>query len=147
MTDQAVRSVLFLCVANSARSQMAEALARSIFNPSIRVQSAGSRPKGVNPYAVKALAEINLSTDGHHSKSIDSIDTTQVDLAITLCAEEICPVIPGACEHIRWAFQDPDRSDPELTESERLAHFRATRNLIADRLRAFAVERQLRRTL
>lgn len=80
--------ILFLCVANSARSQMAEGLARSILTTH-QVQSAGSEPKRVNPLAIVALQEIGIDISHHHSKSVAGIDAKSVDLVITLCAEEV----------------------------------------------------------
>lgn len=88
-------SVLFLCVANSARSQMAEALARKAFGDRVRVQSAGSEPSQVNPYAIRALAELGIDARSQTSKSVATIDPASVDLVITLCAEESCPVFLG----------------------------------------------------
>lgn len=127
-------SVLFLCVANSARSQMAEALARSIFGPDVRVQSAGSAPSQVNPYAALALAELDLDASTLHSKHVSSIDPASVDLVITLCAEESCPVFLGNAERMSWAMPDPDRKNETLSDGERLSHFRTTRDAIAQRL-------------
>lgn len=66
-------SILFLCVANSARSQMAEGLARTLFGPEVRVQSAGSKPSHVNPYAIEVMQEISIHLSGHRSKSVDTI--------------------------------------------------------------------------
>ena len=83
-----MKRVLFLCVANSAQSQMAEGLARQILGASIEVTSAGSLPSYVNPYAVEALAEIGIDISSHRSKSVDDIDATGIDLVVTLCAEE-----------------------------------------------------------
>ena len=127
-------SVLFLCVANSARSQMAEALARSLFGPDVRVQSAGSAPSQVNPYAAKALAELDIDASPLHSKHVETIDPASVDLVITLCAEESCPVFLGNAERMSWAMPDPDRKNETLSDEERLGHFRSTRDAIAQRL-------------
>lgn len=124
--------VLFLCVANSARSQMAEALARSM---GFEAQSAGSAPSRVNPWATKALAERGLDTDGHHSKHVDTIDPASVDLVITLCAEEECPVFLGDHRRLSWAMPDPDRKGEVLSDEERLQHFRVARDAIAEKLR------------
>src|SRR3954471_11421282 len=85
-------SLLFLCVANSARSQMAEGLARTLFGRLVRVQSAGSQPSRVNPYAVAAMREVGIDIAGHRSKSVDEIDPASVGAVITLCAEEVCPL-------------------------------------------------------
>lgn len=127
-------SVLFLCVANSARSQMAEGLARDLFGDSARVQSAGSRPSRVNPFAVEAMAELGISLDEHSSKSVDTIDPASVDLVITLCAEEVCPVFLSDARRLRWPLQDPDRKHEALTDEARLEHFRVARDQIRSRL-------------
>lgn len=134
-------SVLFLCVANSARSQMAEALARQAFGDAVRVQSAGSAPSRVNPYAIRALAEIGLSTEAHSSKHIDTIDASSVDLVIMLCAEEECPVFLGEARRLDWSMPDPDRKDQDLTDAERLAFFCQARDAIAAKVRALAEAR------
>jgi arsenate reductase len=133
--------VLFLCVANSARSQMAEGLARSIFGADVLVQSAGSRPSRVHPLAVAALQEIGISLAGQTSKSVDEIDPASVDLVITLCAEEVCPVFLSQAERLHWPIADPDRKNEELREEERLQHFRLARDEIRARLIRLASER------
>jgi arsenate reductase len=135
------RSVLFLCVANSARSQMAEALARRALGADVRVQSAGSEPSHVNPFAVQALAEVGLDTSGHSSKNVDTIDPASVDLVITLCAEEVCPVFLSAAERLHWPLPDPDRKHEDLGDEARLEHFRAARNELARRLDLLADQR------
>ena len=109
------KSILFLCVANSARSQMAEGLARQRFGDRVRVLSAGSQPSRVNPYA----------------KSIDDIDAASVGTVITLCAEEVCPVFLGHVERLHWPIADPASSDPALSPDALLARFRAARDQIA----------------
>lgn len=122
-------SLLFLCVANSARSQMAEGLARALF-PDLRVQSAGSRPATVNPHAIAAMAEIGLDISGHRAKAVNEIDPTTVDLVITLCAEEVCPVFPGRVQRLHWPLEDPAGAPPEA-QPER---FRAVREELRRRL-------------
>ena len=99
--------ILFLCVANSARSQMAEGLARHALGPGVVIQSAGSSPSRVHPLAIQAMAEIGIDISGQHSKSVDSIDPSSVDLVITLCAEEVCPVFLGMAERRHWPLPDP----------------------------------------
>lgn len=128
------RKILFLCVANSARSQMAEGLARSIFGSEFTIQSAGSQPSRVNPFAVKAMAELDISLDEHSSKSVQSIDADSIDLVITLCAEEVCPVFLSDAQRLHWPLQDPDRKHEILTDEERLEHFRVIRDEIQHRL-------------
>src|ERR1041384_5526771 len=94
--------VLFLCVANSARSQIAEGLARAKFGDRIRVQSAGSRPTKVNPFAIETMAEAKLDISGHHSKLVDEIDPAGIDLVVTLCAEEVCPTFLRPVRRLHW---------------------------------------------
>ena len=118
--------VLFLCVANSARSQLAEGLARARFGARIRIQSAGSRATHVNPLAIAALAEVGIDGSAQTSKSVDAIDPAGVDLVITLCAEEVCPAFLGAARRLHWPITDP-------TNALSMA---AARNAIAARLDA-----------
>lgn len=135
-----LRSVLFLCVANSARSQMAEGLARSIFGDQVLVQSAGSSPSRVNPYAVTVMAELGIDLSGQHSKSVDTIDPASVDLVVTLCAEEVCPAFLGKAKRLHWPLQDPDRKNEDLTEAQRLEHFRLVRDDIRQRIEQLRAE-------
>lgn len=136
-------SVLFLCVANSARSQMAEGLARDLFGDAVRVQSAGSEPSRVNPYAVRAMSELGIDLGAHSSKSVQAIDPDSVDLVITLCAEEVCPVFLSSAARMHWPLQDPDRKHEDLTDEERLAHFRVARDQLRARLEVLAALRDL----
>jgi arsenate reductase (thioredoxin) len=131
-------SILFLCVANSARSQMAEGLARHLFGDAVHVQSAGSEPSRVNPLATQAMAELEIDLGTHHSKSVETIDPHSVDLVVTLCAEEVCPVFLSEAQRLHWPLQDPDRKHEDLTEEERLKHFRVARDEIRARLEALA---------
>jgi arsenate reductase (thioredoxin) len=133
-------SILFLCVANSARSQLGEGLARQLF-PDFRIQSAGSRPSRVNPYAIEALAEQGIDAKSHTSKSVQDIDPWTVDLVITLCAEEVCPVFLGKAERLHWPLPDPASTDPSLTPEELRTRFRASRDEIRRRLEALGRER------
>jgi arsenic resistance protein ArsH len=135
------KSVLFLCVANSARSQMAEGLARAIFGGDVRVQSAGSAPSRVNPLAIAAMAEVGIDLRSHTSKSVETIDPASVDLVITLCAEEVCPVfLTRRARRLHWPLQDPDRKDEALSEQERLQFFREARDELRALLLALAAE-------
>jgi arsenate reductase (thioredoxin) len=128
--------ILFLCVANSSRSQMAEGLARALFGDAARVQSAGSAPKRVNPYAVEAMGEVGIDLSSHASKSVETVDPETVDLVITLCAEEVCPVFLGKVERVHWPIPDPASDDPALGRDEMLRRFRAARDEIRTRLTA-----------
>ena len=133
-------SILFLCVANSARSQVGEGLARRRF-PGFRIQSAGSRPSRVNPHAIAALAEVGVDALAHTSKSVADIDPATVDLVITLCAEEVCPAFLGRAERLHWPIPDPASDDPELTPEDLRVRFRAARDEIARRLEALGRDR------
>ena len=132
-----MRSILFLCVANSARSQMAEGLARHLFGPSVRVQSAGSQATRVNPLAVAALAEIGVDIRNQTSKSVDTIDPSGVDLVVTLCAEEVCPVFLGRVRTLHWPLPDPASQGDG---PDALAAFRRVRDEIGRRLAALRQE-------
>ena len=131
-------SLLFLCVANSARSQMAEGLARKLFGARATVQSAGSQPSRVNPYAIEVMKEIGADLTGHTSKSVDSVDPATVDTVITLCAEEVCPVFLGSARRLHWPIPDPASPDPTIARDEMLRRFRTARDTIRDKLEAFA---------
>jgi arsenate reductase len=133
-------SLLFLCVANSARSQMAEGLARRRFGDRVRVQSAGSQPSRVNPYAIEVMREVGVDLAGHASKSIASIDPDSVDTVITLCAEEVCPAFLGRARRLHWPIEDPASDDPSLSRDAMLARFRAARDQIDARLEQLAAE-------
>jgi arsenate reductase len=127
-----MQRILFLCVANSARSQMAEGLARQILGPDYTIQSAGSKPSFVHPLAIQALGELGINAAQHSSKSVQTIDLAQVDLVITLCAEEVCPVVSGPLQRMHWSLPDP--AAPAESEAAQLARFRKIRDQIADRL-------------
>lgn len=87
--------IVFLCVANSARSQMAEGLARALALPDVQILSAGSQPSHVNPFAILALKEWGIDISQHSSKSTTEVDFSDADFVITLCADEVCPLYIG----------------------------------------------------
>jgi arsenate reductase len=126
--------ILFLCVANSARSQMAEGLARMMFGDRALIQSAGSQPSRVNPYAIEVMREIGADLAGHASKAVDAIDPATVDVVITLCAEEVCPVFLGKARRLHWPIPDPASTDPTLSRDELLRRFRTARDTIRAKL-------------
>ncbi len=136
--SSAVLGVLFLCVANSARSQMAEGIARQVFGPRARVQSAGSAPSRVNPHAVEVMAELGVDLAGHQSKSVGAIDPSGVDVVITLCAEEVCPAFLGQAERLHWPVTDPASDDASLSRKQMLERFRVARDAIRDRIERYA---------
>jgi len=123
-----VRTILFLCVRNSARSQMAEGLARSMAPPEggYRFVSAGSDPGTVNPLAIQALGEQRIDISTHRAKGLASVPLDEVDTIVTLCAEEVCPVVPGQVRRVHWPLPDP----------KDLASFRAVRDELRRRLPA-----------
>ena len=128
------RHVLFLCVANSARSQMAEGIARSLAPPGVTISSAGSRPSRVNPLAIRALDELGIDLRGQRSKSVDTLSPDGVDAVITLCAEEVCPVFLGKAHRVHWGLPDP--AGAGATEEEQLQAFRDVRDELRRRLAA-----------
>ena len=117
-------TILFLCVKNSARSQIAEGLARSMAPPGYRFVSAGSDPGTVNPLAIQALAEERIDISTHRAKGLASVPLDEVDTIVTLCAEEVCPSVPGQIRRLHWPLPDP----------RDLASFRAVRDELRRRL-------------
>ena len=128
-----MKGILFLCVANSARSQMAEGIARAILPPEVTVFSAGSRPTSVRPEAIAVLAEIDIDISRHRSKSVDEIPAAEVDTVVTLCGEEECPVFLGNAKRLHWGMPDPAAPDGASPETV-LAGFRAVRDEIRSRI-------------
>ena len=126
------RHILFLCVANSARSPMAEGIARSLAPQGVTVSSAGSSPSSVRPQAIRVLQEIDIDISDHRSKGLDSIDAGSVDAVITLCAEEVCPVFLGKADRVHWGLPDPAAATG--TEETRLNAFRSVRDELLRRL-------------
>jgi arsenate reductase len=133
-------AILFLCVANSARSQMAEGLARMLFGDRRTVMSAGSEPSRVNPYAVEVMRELGVDLTAHHSKSVQTIDPSEVGTVITLCAEEVCPVFLGQARRLHWPIPDPASQDPALSRDELLVRFRQARDTLRGLLEQFERE-------
>jgi arsenate reductase len=128
----APRGVLFLCVANSARSQLAEGIARSLAPAGVTVWSAGSQPTRVRPEAIAALAEIGIDITAHRSKSVSEIPAADVDTVITLCGEEECPVFLGRARRLHWGLADP--AGVGGSDADRADAFRRTRDELRRRL-------------
>jgi len=119
--------IVFLCVANSARSQMAEGLARALLPPSVEVASAGSAPATLNPLAVAALAEVGIDISGHTSKGLDAAAPETADLIVTLCADQVCPYVPCHVKRLHWPIADPAAAGD-------IAAFRTARDQIKARI-------------
>lgn len=133
---QSVLRILFLCTANSCRSQMAEGLARALKPGVIEAYSAGTAPSELDPRAVAVMREIGIDISGQVSKHVDEFAGLKFDYVITLCGgiAETCPFFRGPAKFVHRGFDDP----PELakgaaSEEEALAHYRRVR----DELRAF----------
>ena len=135
-------NLLFMCVANSARSQMAEGLARNLMKEKEikgKVQSAGSEPSSLNSRAIQVMAEIGIDISMHTSKSVEEIDEKgQVKTVITLCAEEVCPAYIGSVQRLHWGFSDP--ANPSLSSAEQLKLFRKVRDELNKKLEVFFEE-------
>ncbi len=124
-----------MCVANSARSQIAEGLARDLF-PDAEIESAGSEPSRVNQLAVEVMSEIGLDITQQYSKSIDKLPSNflvDLDFVVTLCQEEVCPALQSKAKKLHWPMLDPVIGE-ELTMEERLTRFRKTRDGIKSKL-------------
>jgi thioredoxin type arsenate reductase len=127
------KTLVFLCVANAARSQMAEGLARARAPAGWTVYSAGSVPARLSTTAVRVMDELGIDISAQHSKGMDEVPLERADVIVTLCAEEVCPVVPGSqARRLHWPLPDPAavRSD----SAARLAAFRATRDGLARRI-------------
>lgn len=135
--------ILFLCVANSARSQLAEGLAKSLFGDKAQIESAGSEPSGqVQPGAIASLQEINIDIRKNWSKSYDQLSPrflVDLDFVITLCAEEVCPSMISKAKRLHWPIKDPAKAP----EHEKLDAFRVARDEIKEKLISFGKEHQL----
>jgi phosphate transport system protein len=132
----APRGVLFLCKGNSARSQIAEGLARSLSPREVRVRSAGSEPAAsVHPAAVEVMRELGIDISGQRPKRVDEVALGDVDLIVTLCAENVCPVTPATMHRESWALPDPAAAGANGAGIEA---FRRVRDDLRERLQRLA---------
>ena len=122
--------VLFVCTGNSCRSQMAEGWLRHAGGDRFEAFSAGTHPSSVHPMAVRAMKEIGIDISAHRSKSVDTIDPSRMDFVVTLCADEVCPVLPGRVRRLHWPIPNPVA---QTSKSPR-ARFRAAREQIRERI-------------
>jgi arsenate reductase len=129
--------VLFLCTHNSARSQMAEGFLRQLGGDRFEVASAGTEARGVNPLAVRAMAEWGVDISGQESKTLDRFLDEGWEYVVTVCdsANETCPVFPRVVSRLHWSFDDP--SAARGSDEERLAVFRRVRDEIKVRMAAW----------
>ena len=128
--------VLFLCTGNSCRSQMAEGWARVLKPDAIEPYSAGTEPHGMNPLAVRAMAEADVDITGQHSKHVDELKDVPLDVVITVCdhANETCPAFPGKVKRLHVGFDDPPRLAADAkSDEEAMTHYRRVR----DEIKAF----------
>ena len=130
--------IVFLCTGNACRSQMAEGWARRLLPDRVEPMSAGVSPAGLDPRAVRVMAELGIDISSHRSKHIEELAGTEIDCVITVCdwARERCPILPGDIRRIHAGFDDP----PSLaigarSEEAALAHYRRVR----DEIREFVV--------
>jgi arsenate reductase len=115
---------------------MAEGWARHLFGDRMTVQSAGTKPSVVNPYAIEVMSEVGIDLGSHRSKSVDEIDPATVDTVITLCAEEVCPVFLGKAARLHWPIADPASAEP-LPREVMLERFRTARDEIKRRFESW----------
>ena len=122
------RRVLFLCVHNASRSQIAEGFARALAPADVEVLSAGTEPRGVHPCAVQVMAEVGIDLATHASKHLDEVAWRDCDTVVTLCgeADESCPALAADVRLVHWPLPDPSMA-PEAT---RLDAFREVRDEI-----------------
>ena len=135
-------NILFLCVGNSARSQIAEGIARQMFGRSHTIHSAGSNPsRFVHPGAIDTLGGLDIDISKNKPKSIEDLDTSfinNLDFVITLCAEEICPVLPTKAKSLRWMHEDP--ANKKFNEIESKLAFKKVRDNIYNLLKKFMID-------
>ncbi len=127
--------VLFLCTGNSCRSQMAEGWTRHLKGDLIEAYSAGVQPHGVDPRAVRVMAEVGVDISHHHSKDISALEHLEFDYVITVCdrAHEACPFFPAKTRVLHVGFDDPPRLSADCaTEEEAMAHYRRVRDEIKE---------------
>jgi arsenate reductase len=127
--------ILFLCTGNSCRSQMAEGWVRQLKGDVIEPHSAGIEPRGLDPIAVKVMAEVGIDISGNRSKHVDELKSIDFDYVITVCdhAHEHCPIFPGKTKILHVGFDDPPRLAKQAdTEQEKIEIYRRVRDEIRD---------------
>lgn len=124
------KKILFICVHNSARSQMAEGLVNALYGDMFQAHSGGTAASRVHPAAIRAMAEIGIDISGHRSKSIDEFADQPFDYVVMVCddSQPDCPFFPGGKAYIHHAFDDPAAC--RGTDDEILGCFRRSRDEI-----------------
>tara|TARA_Y100000992_G_C20891224_1_gene316486 strand:- start:50 stop:472 length:423 start_codon:yes stop_codon:yes gene_type:complete len=139
-------NILFLCVGNSARSQIAEALAKDMLPKDFDIRSAGSIPADkVHKDAIHVMSDFGIDISKNITKSIDSIEEdflNNLDYVITLCVEEVCPLVPEATKVLHWPNEDPDNDNYSDIQSKNA--FAKTRENIFNLLKKFLIEEYAR---
>jgi arsenate reductase len=135
--------VLFLCTGNSCRSQMAEGLCRHFLGDRVEAWSAGLERHGLNPNAVRVMAEIGIDISGHRSKTVADLAGLKFDYVVTVCdhAHETCPYFPAKTRVMHRGFDDPPRlAQHAASEEEALGYFRRVRDEIKEFILSFPFE-------
>ena len=130
-TARAMHGVLFVCVGNAARSQIAEGWARRLAPRGIEVASAGLKPTQVHPLAVAAMAEVGIDLAASRSKALDELALDRFDTVVTLCDEAACVNVPGGATHLHWPIPDPVAHEHD---ADALDVFRRVRDDLAARI-------------
>jgi len=133
--------ILFLCTGNSCRSQMAEGWCRHLKGDIIEAYSAGIETHGLNPYAVKVMAEAGVDISGHKSKLLTDLDGIDFDYVVTVCghAHESCPFFPAKSKVIHVGFDDPPKLAKEVeNEEDKLNCYRRVRDQIKEFIESFS---------
>jgi arsenate reductase len=131
MEEHRPHHILFLCAENSARSQMAEAIARTIAPRDTIISSAGSNPTQVRPEAAEVMKELGIDISHQRAKDVSAIHADSVDLVVTLCADQVCPILPSDAQHLHWELPDPVKVEDRPA---RQAAFRQVRDELRRRL-------------
>jgi len=109
------KKVLFICLHNASRSQMAEGFARRFAPPDTVVMSAGTEPRGLNPHAIEVMREVSFDISDQRSQHVDDVPWREADTVVTLCGEgaEVCPAVAGDVRRVHWPLPDPSLAPPE----------------------------------
>lgn len=137
-------SMCFLCVENAARSQMAEALARTMLDPTVEIFSAGSQPGRLDPHAITVMAEVGIDISTAQPKHFAQIPLERVANLVVMCPWEMVPRQTSPIRVLHWGIADPAEDQGAASREEVLARYRRTRDRIAYRLRSLLAELELR---